>query len=145
MYVFWISDHSFYPSTASVRADSLILERYKFCCGKKTATQRYYIVTRYIHAVLKAVRPHVIVLFFSFVSCFVLFVVCFGLPYSRWFSDLGQFLCSRKHRYEEKAGFRSETKSGFLLQLKMRLLNPRFSIQHASRIHASETFESPAA
>ena len=46
MYVFFTLDRSFYPltsSTASVRANSAILERYKFC-GHETTLQKYYIV-----------------------------------------------------------------------------------------------------
>ena len=54
---FFTLNRSFYPPTSgttSVRADSSILERYKFCghkttpqrfCGHKTTPQRYYVAT----------------------------------------------------------------------------------------------------
>ena len=41
----------------------------------------------------------------------------------------------------EKAGFRSETKNGFLMQLKKRLFNPRFSIVFFNRNRQSKALE----
>ena len=58
--LFFTSNRSFYPSasstTTSVRADSSILKRYKFC-GRKTMPQRYYVATFFFSFFFLALDP----------------------------------------------------------------------------------------